>query len=310
MKTIKYIVLMLICLVCVGCQTTVPNPPTSGSTGVPPHTEVPTTPSSTVLPDREYDEEADSVIGVDVTDLSALKTALDGVNTNYALDTYVYFNELAIDRVNIIYDTFFYCKQTTLYNPKYIYQYSDDFGVNVSYLNYNNGIYKVGLEGDELSNKLNSTIDTSSLVLVYENTNVVDKFTTLDELNSEYVDTYGPYTKEFSASYIKEYEGWTRISENKYKCDREEVLVDFMHICAPGFSNDGTYMTFRYVTVEINPNNTSVLRLRLYASPTQIGKLIPSHKNTEYTNWYLLFAEAYVYNVGQIAPSVFENLYK
>ena len=69
-------------------------------------------------------------------------------------------------------------------------------------------------------------------------------------------------------------------------------------------------MTFRYVTVEINPNNTSALRLRLYASPTQIGKLISSHKNTEYTNWYLLFAEAYVYNVDQIAPSVFENLYK
>ena len=133
MKTIKYVLLMLICLVCVGCQTTVPNPPTSGGTGVPPQTETPDNPTITVLPDRDYDEEPDSIDGVDVTDLSALKSALDSVNTNYALDTYVYFNELAIDRVNIIYDTFFYCKQTTLYNPKYIYQYSDDFGVNVSF---------------------------------------------------------------------------------------------------------------------------------------------------------------------------------
>lgn len=308
MKNIKYVMLMLICLLLVGCTTTVPNtPPTDGETS---STEQNTPPSSTVLPEKEYNEEADSLEGVDVTDLSLLKNAFDSVNSNYAADTYVFFNELAIERVNIIYNTYFYCKLTTLYNSNYLYQFSDDFVIDNAYLNYNNGIYTTGLKGNTLPEKLNSTIDLESLELIYSDTNVVDKFFTLDELNSNYVDTYGPFTKEFSSSYTKEYEGWTRISENKFKCDREEVLVDFMHICAPGFSNDGTYMTFRYVTVEVNPDDTNVMRLRLYASPTQIGKLLPSHKNAENTNWYLLFAEAYIYNVDQIAPSVLESLYQ
>ena len=99
------------------------------------------------------------------------------------------------------------------------------------------------------------------------------------------------------------------ISENKYKCDREEVLVDFMNLCAPGFTNEGTYMTFRYVTVELNPDNQTEMRLRIYCSPTQSGKMITSHKDLENKpNWYLLFAEAYISLVDEVSINAFENL--
>jgi hypothetical protein len=70
-------------------------------------------------------------------------------------------------------------------------------------------------------------------------------------------------------------------------------------------------MTFRYVTVELNPDNETQMRLRLYCSPTQSGKMISSHKDLENKpNWYLLFAEAYISLVDQVHPSAFENLYK
>ena len=40
------------------------------------------------------------------------------------------------------------------------------------------------------------------------------------------------------------------IFDEAFDSDREEVIKDVMNFVAPGFSNAGTYMTFRYVTVE------------------------------------------------------------
>ena len=305
MKNIKLLLLMLICLLCASC--TPANPPSGGNGGGGGTTNVPAEPSDVISSDLPYEETLDSLEGLseeEILDLSALKNVFDSVGSNYVSKTRVFFNKLAVNRVNIIYNTNFYCQRNTYFNEKYAYSYSNDFVINKAYYNMNSNLYVTKLEGASLEDKLNSTINTSNSQISEE------KLVRLDILNSEYVDKYGPTITKPTPSYTKEYFGWTRISENKYKCDREEVIKDFMNICAPGFSNDGTYMTFKYVTVEINPDSNHVLRLRLYASSTQIGKLIDSHTDKEKANWYLLFAEAYISNVNEVSIFALENLYK
>ena len=320
MKNIKLLLLILVSLMCVSCTITTPD--TNGGIDYIPdngeldgdQTDVPDKPSPANPDDVPYEEAPDSLEGLtedDIKDLSALKKAFDKIGDNYLSKTKVYFNELAIDRVNKIYSTNFYCNQTTIYNPNYIYRYSSDFVVNKGYVNYNSNVYTVSLEGVDEKAKLSSTINPETMELLYENNSITDLYFTLGDLNTKYVDDHGPTTVKYTNSYSKDYLGWTRIGVNKYKCDREEVLVDFMKLCAPGFSNEGTYMTFRYVTVELNPDNETEMRLRLYCSPTQSGKMISSHKDLENKpNWYLLFAEAYISLVDQVNPSAFENLYK
>lgn len=257
---------------------------------------------------KEYNEPQDSLEGIDDTDLSGLKTAIELLGDNFKAESYIFFNELATNRVNTIYNMHFHSKITTLYTQNYIYRYTDDLYVNSAYINKDNNIYKVKLEGDTLEERLNSTLQLEALKLLEENKSITDKYFTLSKLNSNYVDTYGPTIVDYGKNYKVEYAGWTRISENKYKCDRVEVIEDFLSICAPGFSNAGTYMTYRYVTVEINPDDTNSLRLRVYASPTQIGKLIDDNIDETKANWYLLFAESYISNIDNVSVPALETL--
>ena len=58
-------------------------------------------------------------------------------------------------------------------------------------------------------------------------------------------------------------------------------------------------MTFSKVTVELNVSEEIKFRIRLYTSPSQIGKLIQdSLDQTNKPNWYLLFSEALISDVG------------
>lgn len=318
MKKVMMLILIGLCFVCTSCNNIVPNykEPTENETFIPDiGSGSEDGPQYDVLPDVEYNEIEDSLEGLteeEILDLSGLKEAIDSIGNNFASKTKVYFNSLAVERVIYNYKKPFYCQITSLYDENYVYQYNETFEVNTGYVNKNNNIYTVALEGIDLASKLNSTIKEESLKILEENISVSQMFFTLDKLNSSYVDKYGAATLNHGTAqkpYYVDYNGWTRISHNKYKCDRPEVIEDFLKICSPGFDNGGTYMTYRYVTVEINPDNSTALRLRLYASPTQIGKLIQSHKLQENTNWYLLFAEAYIYDVGKIEPNAFENLY-
>ena len=317
MRKIQILLLILFSLMCISCTVTTPDV-NGGIDDIPNNggidddiTNIPERPSQANPDDVPYEELPDSLEGVDAADLSALKAAFDKIGDNYLSKTKVYFNELAIDRVNKIYNTNFYCNHTILYNTNYIYRYSSDFVINKGYVNFNNNIYTVSLDGEDEKAKLSSTINKDAMELLYENQSVKECYFTVGDINSAYIDEYGPITVKYTSTYSKDYLGWTRVSANKYKCDREEVLEDFMHLCAPGFSNEGTYMTFRYVTVELNPDNETQMRLRLYASPTQSGKMISSHKDLENKpNWYLLFAESYISLVGEVHPSAFENLYK
>ena len=126
--------------------------------------------------------------------------------------------------------------------------------------------------------------------------NDTDATFTLFDVNSSYVDTYGATTVKYSSSYSVDYEGWTRVAENKYKCDRTEVVEHFRELLTPGLSNQGTYMTYKYVTVEINQDGS--LTIRLYCSTTQSGKVIAEHKDKDNKpQWYMLLSEATITNI-------------
>ena len=305
MRIIRVLILFLICLLCASCQPIEYNPNGTGGNGNFPNNS-PFIPVDVIDGNLPYEEIEDSLEGLseeEIKNLTELKTAIDLVGSNYTLKTRVFYNMLAVDRVNTIYNTNFYCQQTRLYNSNYIYRYTDDLVINEGFTNYNNNLYQLSLVGNDLNQKFNNLINVDAMEVYKEASTINETFFTLDKLNSEYIDTYGPKKID---SY--QYNGWTRISHNKYKCDRPEVLKHFLEICSPGFDNGGTYMTFEYVTIEINPDNENVLRLRLYTSSTQIGKLINSHTKPVNTNWFLLYAEAYVSNVNQTEIFAFENL--
>ena len=104
MKKIKYLVMLSILLFCGACDVNVGgnNNPTIQPEPTPAPTipevtlPVPTEPADVITEEKVYDELPDSIEGVDVTDLSALKNAFDSVENNYSTETFVYFNELAV----------------------------------------------------------------------------------------------------------------------------------------------------------------------------------------------------------------------
>ena len=231
MKNIKLLLLILVSLMCVSCTITTPEinggvdiiyPDNEDLDNKP--TDVPEFPSPANPDDVLYEEAPDSLEGLsedDIKDLSALKKAFDNIGENYLSKTKVYFNELAIDRVNKIYSTNFYCNQTTIFNQNYIYRYSSDFVINQGYVNYNSNVYTVSLEGADEKAKLSSTINPETMELLYENKSITECYFTLGDINTKYVDDHGPTTVKYTSSYSKDYLGWTRIGVNKYKCDRE-----------------------------------------------------------------------------------------
>lgn len=232
--------------------------------------------------------------------LAPLKEAVDKIGSNYKSETTVYFNELALERIKVIYGIDYQTNQTTYFNENYIYRYSNNFIVNEAYYKLGGNLHKTTLVGETLENKLNSNVN-------HEESTLSDyKYFSLEALNSSYINNYGATTIKYNSSYSKEFLGWFMMGENLYYCDRTEVIEDFLDICAPGFSNEGTYMTFRYVTITINTDGS--LTLRLYASPTQIGKVIQTHKDIKNFCDYLLFAEAHITDVDDVNINALENV--
>ncbi len=258
-----------------------------------------------------YDEPLDSVEGVDVTDLSALKEAFDNWGINYKKHSKTYFNDLALEIVNEIYNTYYIQDKITLCHENYRYVYNEEDSVNEAYFNLPGylDLFKVPLYGDTLEERFESVINSSGIESSQLIDNISNYFIGGEDFSSEYVDKYGPKDVAQSGGTTKHYDGWTRISENKYKCDRLEVINDILKVVAPDFTNGGTYMTFRYVTIELNPMNDADMRIRLYSSPTQSGKMLEHHLDQENKpNWYLLFAEALISNIGETSIPAIENL--
>lgn len=238
-------------------------------------------------PEKPYEESPDSLDGVDVDDLSALYSAFSTLNSNYTISYYSYFNASA---ARIYYQTYkknYIQDKVGIFtqSSSYFYPLLDEYlGVlNDGSLNYNSNFYSFSLTGTTAQERLSSSLSFEDLSLIKENDTYQNNMFTLENLSEIFLTEAG----------------FTRISQNKYQTTNREYMNYFMELTSPKMLNDGFYMTFDRATIELNVDETNAFRIRLYTPRTQIGKLIDSHKDAENKpNWYLLFSEALVSNVG------------
>lgn len=231
--------------------------------------------------------------------MSGLYEAFETPITNYTSTVKGYFNSTGLHDYYLNYQKNYVQNNVNLFLDEATYRYpSQDayLGVlNEGHLNDDGNLYSFSLQGDTVEERLASKVTAGDLSLEKEGARYQDNLFTLEDLNETYFTTFG----------------FTRISSNKYQYTRiynsdidYQVFNPFIDLCAPGLQNKGFYMTFSRVTIEIQPKAGVDLRLRLYASSTQWGKLVPEHHDTAYPNWNLLFSEAEISNIGstEIAP--------
>lgn len=256
------------------------------------------TASFKVTVNKKYDEKADSLESVDETDFSALYNTFAGDFLNYSSKTESFFNKTGAYDYYRHYQSNYVQDKVNLYtkDAQYSYPLMDEYlGVcNTGFVNLNSNYYSFNLNADSVQERMESKVNESDLVLVKENASYQDDLFTLNDLDEDYFKNHS----------------FVRVSENKYQSSGDiAVYNDFVDICAPQLINEGYYMTFSKVTIELNPSDDVILRIRLYASTTQRGKLIPINKDQENRpNWYLLFAEATIYDVNQTTFSPVEDL--
>ena len=245
------------------------------------------TDSFTVNVIRTYNEPSDSTEGINTSDLSGLTSTFSGSLANYTSKTISYFNSRgAYDyyrhyRKNYVQAKNNFHTANAFYNYPYLEEYLSV--MNKGYLNKDNNYYSYSLQGDTVSDRLSYNLTNADLSLEKENARYQDDMFSLDDLNSEY---FAAHT-------------FTRVSENKYECNELAVITDFIDICAPNLINEGAYMTFKKVSIEINVSTEVQYRIRLFASEAQTGKLIEDSLDQENKpNWYLLFSEALISDVG------------
>ena len=246
---------------------------------------------------RTYTETVDSLDGVDSTDLSDLFNSFSGHYLNYTSKTISYFNHIGVRDYYRHYQKNYVQAKNNLITSSCFFNYPflDEYlGImNKGYLNKDNNVYCFSLNGDTNEERLSSQLTTEQLSLIKENGIYQDDLFTIDDLSESY----------FISNSFK------RVSGNKYEGKGEQVFKDFIDICAPGLINEGSYMTFSKVTIELDVSVEIKYRIRLYASPSQIGKIIDENlEQTEKPNWYLLFSEALVSNVGTTTFAPAESL--
>ena len=260
------------------------NPETPDNPEIP---DVPDDPIEPIVPEPVYNEKADSLDGVDDSDFSGLYDAVNLVNCNYTSIIKGYFNEVGSYDYYRHYQKNYVCDKKSFYTESAQYTLPDlDVYLpicNTGYLNKDNNYYTFALIGETKEERMNYSLTSNDLS---------------NEVQNQKYQQHLFMVNNLSESYFTENE-FTRISSNKYQCTNIEVCKQFIQICAPDLINEGYYLTFSRVTIETNPDSDNALRIRLYVSSTQKGKLIESHKDQENKpNWYLLFSEAYISNVG------------
>ena len=245
------------------------------------------TASFKITVNRKYDEEADSLEGIDASDMSDLYSAFTNMISNYTTKTESYFNSNGAYDYYRHYHKNYVQEKVNIYTNDIYYSYPlkvDYLGVlNNGLLNLNNNYYSYSLSGETLGERLSSSIKNDDLELIKENSNYQDDLFGLEDLDEQYFVDHS----------------FMRVSKNKYESSDSTIFNDFIAITAPYLINEGSYMTFSKVTIELNPLQDVSFRIRLFASKTQSGKLLDLYKDkTNRPNWYLLFSEALVYDVG------------
>ena len=236
---------------------------------------------------EEYSEPVDDTEGIDANDLSALYNAFSHIENNYTLESHSFFNKQGAYDYYRHYQKNYVQDKIGIFTPEDMYYYpllNNYLDImNMGLLNYNNNLYRYSLKGDTVEERLSSTLTNEDLTLVEEDNVYQDYFYVLDDFDEDYFTDHS----------------FRRISSNKYESTDTSIFNDFINLVCYSLDNTGYYMTFKRVTIELNPLEGYSMRIRLYASSTQSGKLIESHLDEENKpNWYLLFSEALISNVG------------
>ena len=241
-----------------------------------------TSSTSELPPEEVYDEEPDSLDGVDASDLSELYSAFTSLNS-YRANIRSFFNEIGLLDYYRHYQKNYIQESVSLFDEEKTYSYTlmDEYKdvLNTGYINRNSNYYSYSKRGDTVQERLGNVIYDEDLVLVKSDAHYQDDVFSLYSLTPSYLES-----KAFS-----------RVSRNKYAITDKVELDKFVSICAPQLINVGYYMTFSKATIELAPKEGVKYRIRLYASVTQKGKIIDSRLDeTNKPNWYLLFSEAVI----------------
>ena len=179
-------------------------------------------------------------------------------------------------------------------NTAYFYPRDDLYldVMNIGYMNKDAHTYSFDLEGEDVPTRLASTLVEEDLK---------------DEGEGTYQDWYFTMPN-FNVAFFESH-AFTRISEKKYQSTEKAVMDIVYNICCPQHLRNNLFMTFSRCTVELDVDEDTPVRFRLYAESFQTGKLIRESLDQEaFPNWYLLFAEATVDQVGQVAFHPTDNL--
>lgn len=234
--------------------------------------------------------------GVDADDFSGLYDALDAIGQNYTSTCRSYFNQSgALSYFNAMRKNYIPNKVGLFIDKaQYYYPMNDAFLslMNTGYLNRDDNLYSYSLSGDSVEARLSSVVEEEDLNLVKAGTTYQQEQFTVQDFTGTYVTSHS----------------FTRVSQNKYQTTDDKCWKDFISVCAPTLDNRTMYMTFSKMTIETNPSENCALRIRLYASLTQRTKLADTSRNENWPNWYLLFAEATISDVGTTAFTPIEGL--
>lgn len=246
--------------------------------------------SAPVIP--TYDEEPDSLDGLDADDMTGLYGAFATPIINYTSTIASYFNDIGLYDYYRHYAKNFVQEKTGVFTENSMYTYPRDSHylsvMNLGYLDLFGNITSFALPGSNMEERLSYSLKAEDLSLVKEEDSYRNNIFSLEDLNQSYFEA----------------KGFQRVSACKYAylkndTDSDDVVFgNFLDICAPFLENKGYYMTFSKVTIEVNPLEGASLRIRLYASPRQLLKLVSYHQTEEYQNWYLLFSETLITDIG------------
>lgn len=271
---LSFKILSLISLV--SCLTSCGGEPSTTFTTT---TTEPYTSITTSEPAPEYDEEPDSTEGIDITDLTGLYTAFNGL-TSYRSEIKSFFNDAGLYNYYRHYESNYIQESVSLFDQEKVYHYTEipEYfdSLNQGYINIGNDYYSFFKRGSTIEERLNTDILDGDMTLVQDDKHYQD-------------DVFSLFTLGVDALSSMPFE---RVSKNKYALTDRLYLYLFLEICCPHLINDGYYMTFNKVTIETTMKDMDY-RIRLYASSTQAGKLLESSLDeTNKPNWYLLFSEA------------------
>lgn len=238
-------------------------------------------------PGEIYDEPEDSLDGVDPEDQTPLLNAFASFGANYTAHSKSYFNAVGSYDYYRHYQKNYVMEKVGIFtsSAQYYYPSNEAFApvMNQGYVNRNGNYYGFHLPGDTVAERLASTLSVDDLSLIEENSSYQQHQFTAWSLGESYFASHA----------------FTRVSANKYVCTLSSSFPDFIDIAAPTLNNEGYYMTFSKVSIEIEPKEDVALRIRLYASSTQRGKLQDRCLDeTMKPNWYLLFSETEITSVG------------